>query len=531
MKINSKTIYLTLFLLLIYIAALSPVNSVQAQVSSETGDLLVKPLSEVISEIMDPANVDQETRRGPRRRSRSKSSVAKKSFSNFEIRDDLGGVPLNRYIKENFENVTILDDGLVSIPKVVTFSNCDFDRDLKLDSLSFGVLHILNSKAPGITFSDCSIIQNLTIDGNMVSTTIDLHTLTIKDLIIKNNQTTKIILNKLNSIRDVSIADNTVEIIEVSESSFDLPAGRSFRNFRDSDTKAFNLVLTDNHFRGDSAANVELRSNYTDLVIENNQFDVDFFLVSSSVRERFIVVDNEFNKQISFENFIFSETKNELYWDQFEGYKLAYSRNGQIFEALTPEGFEDVVKFKNLVSTYKEMHKIFLNRGDLESANACYNEMKELQGRRFRYVYDTEGGFNNLFRWMLNRLLKIYTNHGTDPALAVVISFYVILAFAVFYFFFPSEWDKQDKLKLIYEYRMQRKEKNKSDRKSFMMVMGLLGLSLINAITLSLNSFTTLGFGTIPTKGVARYLCIIEGFLGWFLLSIFTVALINQVLA
>ena len=63
------------------------------------------------------------------------------------------------------------------------------------------------------------------------------------------------------------------------------------------------------------------------------------------------------------------------------------------------------------------------------------------------------------------------------------------------------------------------------------MVLGLLGISLINAITLSLNSFTTLGFGTIPTKGVARYLCIIEGFLGWFLLSIFTVALINQVLA
>jgi hypothetical protein len=37
-----------------------------------------------------------------------------------------------------------------------------------------------------------------------------------------------------------------------------------------------------------------------------------------------------------------------------------------------------------------------------------------------------------------------------------------------------------------------------------------------------------LGFGNIPTKGVARYICIIQGFIGWFLLSIFTVALINQ---
>ena len=105
------------------------------------------------------------------------------------------------------------------------------------------------------------------------------------------------------------------------------------------------------------------------------------------------------------------------------------------------------------------------------------------------------------------------------------------MAFAIFYFFFPSEWDKRNKMELIHSYRKQRKEKEKHDRESLMTLTWIIGLSLINAITLSLNSFTTLGFGTIPTRGVARYLCIVEGFLGWFLLSIFTVALINQVLA
>ena len=62
------------------------------------------------------------------------------------------------------------------------------------------------------------------------------------------------------------------------------------------------------------------------------------------------------------------------------------------------------------------------------------------------------------------------------------------------------------------------------------MILGFL-ISLLNALTLSLNSFVTLGFGNIPTRGLARYICIIQGFIGWFLLSIFTVALINQVLA
>jgi hypothetical protein len=50
----------------------------------------------------------------------------------------------------------------------------------------------------------------------------------------------------------------------------------------------------------------------------------------------------------------------------------------------------------------------------------------------------------------------------------------------------------------------------------------------INAATLSLNAFTTLGFGNIPTHGMAKYVCVIQGFIRWFLLSIFTVALINQ---
>lgn len=65
-------------------------------------------------------------------------------------------------------------------------------------------------------------------------------------------------------------------------------------------------------------------------------------------------------------------------------------------------------------------------------------------------------------------------------------------------------------------------------------IVVLLGFDLllkfINALTLSLNTFTTLGFGEIPTKGLPRYLSIIQGFIGWFMLSIFSVSLISQLL-
>lgn len=52
----------------------------------------------------------------------------------------------------------------------------------------------------------------------------------------------------------------------------------------------------------------------------------------------------------------------------------------------------------------------------------------------------------------------------------------------------------------------------------------------VNALFLSINTFSTLGFGNIPVKGISRYTAILEGFIGWFLLSIFSVSLISQIL-
>ena len=55
-------------------------------------------------------------------------------------------------------------------------------------------------------------------------------------------------------------------------------------------------------------------------------------------------------------------------------------------------------------------------------------------------------------------------------------------------------------------------------------------IKILNAIMLSLNVFSTLGFGDIPVRGFAKYLTVVEGFIGWFLLSIFSVALISQII-
>lgn len=58
----------------------------------------------------------------------------------------------------------------------------------------------------------------------------------------------------------------------------------------------------------------------------------------------------------------------------------------------------------------------------------------------------------------------------------------------------------------------------------------LVVVRMFNSAMLSLNAFSTLGFGKIPVKGISRYVVIVQGFLGWFLLSIFSVSLVNQLI-
>ena len=180
------------------------------------------------------------------------------------------------------------------------------------------------------------------------------------------------------------------------------------------------------------------------------------------------------------------------------------------------------------INTYKLLYNSYRTRGDIESANASYRKIKEIEIDRLKIIPNL--GFDQKMRLWINQLMGYYTDHGTNPGKAVVISIYIVLIFGIFYFFFPSEWDKKSKSQLISDYRLFIAKNEHGYTKPFLkMVSGFL-LSLINSLSLSLNAFVTLGFGSIPTKGLARYVCIIQGFLGWFLLSLFTVALINQVL-
>jgi len=472
-------------------------------------------------------------------------------FDNYLVQSNkLEGKSLLTYLSNRFPE-KVNANGSITIPGNLIFSNCVFVKSLDLEKFNFKNLSLSNSFFDNQKFNNC-FFESLVLDQNKISNALELsnsklNVIEIKgnvvdyeiyitkdsivgDTYIENNEVSdgEIVISKFYSNGSVTLGNNQVSGILIEDSDFNIPEYGEFNNYKLAENSSSDLYLTGNSFRGDSTSKVYFsKGNYLNLDLRDNQFEVNVFFVENKIEERFFLVNNSFLGHVSFEKFLFSETWNELYWKQLSGYKLRFAD----YAGETKEELSDEIGFSNLINIYKGLHTIFLSRGDLESANACYSEMKQVQGRRLKYLFKEDSTFGNFLRWQLNVLLKIYTNHGTDPGLAVVMSFFVILLFAMLYLFFPSEWDRDSVTRLLISYEQFLQRKKKANVAPLLVVFGSVTLTLINAVTLSINSFVTLGFGSIPTKGFARYLCIIEGFIGWFLLSIFTVALINQVLA
>ena len=329
----------------------------------------------------------------------------------------------------------------------------------------------------------------------------------------------------------------------------------------------------------------------------------------TAIEDQFTSCGNVFNKSLNMADVSFANNNKLCNWDEFSGKIVgAYG-----YKAITQEELSDEREFKSYLATYFDIFNMYKERGDLESANACFVDIKDLETRRLKYLFQTEGGSTYFLNYNLNRFLKYFAEYGTSPVRSVQISGWVILIFGFFYFFFYSEWDQinrkffmaksgaligyfrsEQKLEDLYsdthkedlntfnEFKQSLKESktevpfffmlflkplywvavikhkfNKSLYKRVEFLQGrwvdltsgkkfflgtltflailtyglyLVAIRSLNSLILSINTFTTLGFGDIPVVGISRYVAILEGFLGWFLLSIFSVSLISQIL-
>ena len=470
---------------------------------------------------------------------------------------DLGSYTL-RKIDRLFANANI-DSGLLVLNKSLEFYNCRISgkglSDLNINSITFencsiSSLNISNLKASSLKIAGGSLNKVRILNATF-------NQLEISNLKNTNEATGYISLFKSN-VRNQLLISNNKFYQNIGIFSSELVNVRLNNNIAQITGMANNYVSNELLLLDEAADEFRIRKNtfsssdtlrYTfdvdceKLVFIENQVGVAVLFADSRVAVQVEMADNKFVKPVDFHDVSFPEFGKYVPFSQFDRgfvvYQNLYGEDSpdgancyycEIYHGETDAELVDKTNFDKLVQSYEILFLGYKASGDIESANLSYIKIKDLYLNRLGFQYRTNGGFKNYFRWKLAQLLKYYTNHGTDPALSIVISIYVVLIFAVFYVFYPSEWDVTSKARLIADFKDFIDKNDKGRLKPFMALVAGFAISLINAITLSLNSFVTLGFGTIPTTGAARYICILQGFIGWFLLSIFTVSLINQIL-
>jgi hypothetical protein len=466
----------------------------------------------------------------------------------------------NGYPYYSVEDATIIQRGALrkgneygklEIGRLI-FTRCKFMDVIEMDSVTLQLLELRNCTMDYVTLYDVDI-DSLVVDGGS-ATEIALKSFSFANPTFATSRVQRVLMSRIDIDYFQATSTNIWEFnmslteqrgfINVDHSLIEYLLLRNTRSLSVSDSElgsAHLQLAMDEIDIERTRITKELLLNWVTLAgslrIAESQFD-GFLTVSKlavpaeNIELRFAQVANgklraamghtRFSKDLdySFEQMDYV-TRDSLIVNVLDSTYRASSRDSTFFT--TP-------LFDKLVYNYQRLYNSYRARGDVESANACYVEMKELDRLRLRYRYQKDPTFKSFFRLQLSTLLKAYTEHGTDPAKAIVASMFVVLIFAFFYFFYPSDWDITSKSRLLTSYRDFIEKNEKGYFRPFLRLTGGFTLSFINALTLSLNAFTTLGFGNIPTHGLARYVCVVQGFIGWFLLSIFTVALISQAL-
>ncbi|MCC6723278.1 MAG: hypothetical protein IT258_02120 [Saprospiraceae bacterium] len=288
----------------------------------------------------------------------------------------------------------------------------------------------------------------------------------------------------------------------------------------DSQDPRANFLIGDNSI----FSTIELIRDTFDMVADFNDL---------SIKELFQVNYCQFNQQVLMKGVNLPEGNTSLPWSQLAGNKLhqKYSRDSFFAGALPYETRHEAV-YLDLLKNYSQLLRAYKNNGDSESYNACYTEMKDMVTRKAAFNFRQNANTSTFFTLYLNRFLKIFCDYGTNPVKALIFSMYVILTFGLLYFVFPSDgsalwqppgwrlWQKTERQAWANELRNHLTMSKL--RRGF--------VQLVNAVALSMNAFVTLGYGDMPARGVARYLAVLEGLMGWFLLSIFSASLISQIL-
>ena len=341
-------------------------------------------------------------------------------------------------------------------------------------------------------------------------------------------------------------------------------------------------------------------------------------LTDATIEKSFLADSLDIAHYVAVQNFDFPAENTNLPWYNIGGEKLCIflsegTEKDIPYQPKTLESVSRTLFYNELMACYKKFNVLYETRGDKMSANACYIEIKDIQTRQQKQLYQTTGEPNYYIGYQLNVVAKFLSDYATNPARSLIIIFWIIFIFALFYMFTYSEWDginyayferqysilteyfttdkslkdlycsNEEEQKEHYETLRNAYLSKKSELPAAIRLMGtplygawkfrhkltlwiyekieflhgswdslpnnrkiLIGgftallmffylcfvliVKFINSYMLSLNILVSLGFGKTPEQIVPLYISILQGFIGWFVLTIFSITLLSQML-
>lgn len=557
-----------------------------------------------------------------------KSTNNESTLSDLIIRIELGDEKYK--INKVFFSVYSVDFSMLQ-SKEINIYNCKFDlgnTPLLIQNLDFRKLNLVNTYLSSpIKFTNCSfdnsLIENCEFNNSLsfISEKKPINNLSFINNSFKTNLDFKQSGGNLQFEKNQFLADKKIkDLISDDETSFQLNI--SNQNYEE-------INFTNNLFNNNdisSLFSIDLSNSGIDkLVLITNS--LQYFDLSNASIEKSLLIDSlNVSESIGILNFDFPEKNTNASWENLGGEKLsAFDRtsSGEIIirKAKTNNELSNTLVYNDLISSYNKFNSLYHDRGDINSANTSYVEIKDIETRRQAYIQTVNPSLNNLINYKLNVFLRFFSDYATNPGKSLIYSIYVILFFTLLFMLSFNSWDgmninfvknqygifseyitSHESLRTIIENHREEREKNKNEiidieqyykfceatGKKIPRILRLFGsqihflskikfdiipalsrllnfqqqawdklstpqkvisgisiigilfifslyfiiVKLFNSLILSLNNFIVIGFGAMPEQdnSFAMYLSIIEGIIGWFLLTIFTITLFSQVL-
>jgi len=287
----------------------------------------------------------------------------------------------------------------------------------------------------------------------------------------------------------------------------------------------FSTISIDNSLFSSSIEGlpIELKGNCKDFIINNSQFEVSLVYNFSDVGHELSLENSIFNG-VSFFRTTFPSNNFYVYSDWsilsenlqiiIPKKEIAEISNSSDSASYLPFVFDpqkninedSIALYNELIAIYQNWNHIYKSRGDRTSANRSYVEMREIETQKLKTDYYGRKKLKKLFQLRFNQILLYSSDYGSNPLLVLFNMLFVIIFFGFIFIIVPNEIDSSEAKPL-----------------------GKVLLQVWFAFDQSLRAFLTFGKSdnAIP---IARFIALIEGLFGWFLIVLLAVSLLYQAL-